>query len=151
MNKLNLAVLLIGLTPAESVIAGLQQDLDAKLVAISAVESNHNDKAKGKHGELSRYQLKKSVWKQHFPGESDKRHIPDHAKRCAKAHLCWLELKLCLYLKTQNPDPRDVYAAWNLGLDGYKKKDFSLKNLSPKRRDLIERYVAIYQSCRTAQ
>jgi hypothetical protein len=136
---------------AETTLIALQQDFDAKLRAISQIESNDNDKAKGKHGELSRYQLKRSVWRQHFPSEKDQRHIPAEARRCAKAHLCWLELRLCLVQRKNTPDPRDVYAAWNLGLAAFSRKDYDFNRLSKSAKAKCERFYNLYSDYRNHQ
>lgn len=135
----------------ETTLIALQQDFDAKLRAISQIESSDNDKAKGRHGELSRYQLKRSVWKQHFPDEKDQRHIPTEAKRCAKAHLCWLELKLCLFKKTRDPDPRDVYAAWNIGLEAFARRDYDFDRLPNTIKKRSERFSNLYAEFRNNQ
>lgn len=135
----------------ETTLIALQQDFDAKLRAISQIESSDNDKAKGRHGELSRYQLKRSVWKQHFPDEKDQRHIPAEARRCAKAHLCWLELKLCLFKKTRDPDPRDVYAAWNIGLEAFARRDYDFDRLPANIRKRSERFSNLYAEFRNNQ
>lgn len=146
-------ILMIGISilATETTLIALNQDFDAKLRALSQIESNDNDKAKGRHGELSRYQLKRSVWRQHFPDEKDQRHIPAEARRCAKAHLCWLELKLCLAQRKRNPDPRDVYAAWNLGLEAFARRDYDLTKLSKTIRQRSERFNNLYAEFRNHQ
>lgn len=145
--------LMISLTilTTKTTLIALHQDFDIKLKAISQIESNDNDKAKGRHGELSRYQIKKAVWRQHFPSEKDQRHIPTEARRCAKAHLCWLELKLCLAQRIKEPNPRDLYAAWNLGLEGYSRHGFSFNKLPAHIQDRAQRFTNIYQSLRNNQ
>lgn len=148
---MKLLMLSIMICATETTLIALQQDFDAKLRAISQIESNDNDKAKGCHGELSRYQIKRAVWKQHFPDEKDQRHIPLHAKRCARAHLCWLELKLCLLKKTNNPSPRDVYAAWNIGLAAYARRDYTLDKLPNNIRQRADRFTNLYEDYRNNQ
>jgi hypothetical protein len=148
---MNPLAIMISLLATETTLIALQQDFDAKLRALSQIESNDNDKAKGKHGELSRYQLKRSVWRQHFPSEKDQRHIPSEAKRCAKAHLCWLELKLCLVKKTNNPSPKDVYAAWNLGLEAYSRRGYDFNKLPANIRSRSERFTNLYADFRNSQ
>lgn len=148
---MNPLAIMLSLLATETTLIALQQDFDAKLRALSQIESNDNDKAKGRHGELSRYQLKRSVWKQHFPNEKDQRHIPQEARRCAKAHLCWLELKLCLVTKTNNPKPRDVYAAWNLGLEAYARRDYNFNKLPANVRARSERFTNLYTDFRNSQ
>ena len=146
-------ILMIGLSilATETTLVALQQDFDAKLRALSTIESNDNDKAKGKHGELSRYQLKRSVWRQHFPSEKDQRHIPTEARRCAKAHLCWLELRLCLAQRKNAPDPRDVYAAWNLGLAAFSRRDYDFNRLGKGTKAKCERFFNLYAEYRNNQ
>ena len=135
----------------ETSLIACMQDFDVKLRAISQIESNDNDKAKGRHGELSRYQIKPSVWRQHFPDEKDQRHIPKEARRCAKAHLCWLELQLCLVKKTRDPDPRDIYAAWNLGLEAFSRRDYKFDKLPISIRQRAERFNNLYEAFRNSQ
>lgn len=148
---MNATLLMLSFLTAETTLIALQQDFNAKLRALSTIESNDNDKAKGKHGELSRYQLKRSVWKQHFPSEKDQRHIPAEARRCAKAHLCWLELRLCLAQRKREPDPRDVYAAWNLGLAAFSRKDYDFNRLSKSAKAKCERFYNLYSDYRNNQ
>lgn len=144
-------MLSLTLFATETSLLALHQDFEAKLRAISQIESGDNDKAKGRHGELSRYQIKRSVWKQHFPNEKDQRHIPAEAKRCAKAHLCWLELRLCLVTKTNNPKPRDVYAAWNLGLEAYARRDYNFNKLPASIKQRADRFTNLYTEFRNSQ
>jgi len=148
---MNATLLMLSFLTAETTLIALQQDFNAKLRALSTIESNDNDKAKGKHGELSRYQLKRSVWKQHFPSEKDQRHIPAEARRCAKAHLCWLELRLCLAQRKREPDPRDVYAAWNLGLAAFSRRDYDFNRLSKSAKAKCERFYNLYSDYRNSQ
>lgn len=148
---MKLLMLSLTLFATETTLLALHQDFEAKLRAISQIESGDNDKAKGRHGELSRYQIKRSVWKQHFPDEKDQRHLPAEARRCAKAHLCWLELKLCLLKKTNNPNPRDVYAAWNLGLAAYARRDYTLDKLPNNIRQRADRFTNLYEDYRNHQ
>lgn len=146
-------ILMIGLSilATETTLVALQQDFNAKLRALSTIESNDNDKAKGRHGELSRYQLKRSVWRQHFPSEKDQRHIPTEARRCAKAHLCWLELRLCLAQRVKNPQPRDVYAAWNIGLEAFSRRDYDFDRLPANIKKRSERFNNLYEEYRNNQ
>lgn len=148
MKTLTLSLMIF---TAETTLIALHQDFDAKLRAISQIESNDNDKAKGRHGELSRYQLKRAVWKQHFPSEKDQRHIPSAARRCAKAHLCWLELRLCLAKQTKDPNPRDVYAAWNLGLEAFSRRDYDFDRLPDTIKQRAERFANLYSELRNNQ
>lgn len=148
MKPLMLAITILA---TETSLIALHQDFEAKLRAISQIESNDNDKAKGKHGELSRYQIKRAVWRQHFPDEKDQRHIPAEARRCAKAHLCWLELKLCLAQGIKHPNPRDVYAAWNIGLAAYSRRDYTLAKLPITIRQRADRFTNLYEDYRNHQ
>lgn len=148
MKTLTLSLMIF---TAETTLIALHQDFDAKLRAISQIESNDNDKAKGRHGEISRYQLKRAVWKQHFPSEKDQRHIPSAARRCAKAHLCWLELRLCLAKQTKDPNPRDVYAAWNLGLEAFSRRDYDFDRLPDTIKQRAERFANLYSELRNNQ
>ena len=148
MKTLTLSLMIF---TVETTLIALNQDFDAKLRAISQIESNDNDKAKGRHGEISRYQLKRAVWKQHFPSEKDSRHIPAEARRCAKAHLCWLELRLCLVKHTKDPNPRDVYAAWNLGLEAFSRRDYNFDRLPPSIKQRADRFANLYAELRNSQ
>ena len=144
-------MLSLTLFATETTLIALQQDFEAKLRAISQIESGDDDKAKGKHGELSRYQLKRAVWKQHFPSEKDHRQIPAEARRCAKAHLCWLELRLCLAQRVKNPQPRDVYAAWNLGLEAFSRRDYNFDRIPNNIKRRAERFNNLYEEYRNNQ
>jgi len=144
-------MLALTILATETSLIALHQDFDIKLKALSQIESNNNDKAKGHHGEISRYQIKRSVWKQHFPSEKDQRHIPSEARRCAKAHLCWLEFKLCIAQHIKEPNPRDIYAAWNLGLEGYARHGYTFSKLPTHIQDRAQRFANIYHSIRNNQ
>lgn len=85
-------------------------DLSRLLHAIAEVESGNNDSLEGPKGELSRYQISREVWYQHFP------HLNFYlacngvrANACAERHLNWLR-------DNDVPDKPYILAyAWNMG------------------------------------
>lgn len=107
--------------------------IDAKFLdALAIVESNNNPKAIGDNGRShGAYQIQRTVWcdvnksrdvtmRLSF-GESHGRYARDFAF----SHLTNLNSHLVAATGT-NPTPAQLYAAWNLGLTGFRRRDFLL-------------------------
>ncbi len=101
--------------------------LENILTALATVESTLNDNAIGLAGERSRYQIREAVWHHHMPkidfitGSSDQ----ELSTVCAKLELTLLS-KQFASLNKRNLTLQDIYAMWNLGFEGYKKRNFNL-------------------------
>lgn len=101
-------------------------NLTILLAAIALVESGGNDAAIGRHGERSRYQITRTVWRQHmgrlpFVQCTTK---PKLARQCAERHLGWLVKNGVV--KTSHP----LAYSWNLGLFRYNYKPINWSSYS---------------------
>ena|SRR5947209_6536305 len=123
-------VLLLSLASAS---AGL-----CRLDAISMIESGDNDSAIGGAGEISRYQIKPSVW--HLLTPLNDYNDQQVSSRVAARYLAFLESS---FLKQTGrlPDDFDSYVLWNAGLSYYKRIGFSAERVSPVIRERAERFV----------
>lgn len=128
--------------------AEMQAELDAELRAISAIESNDNDKAVGADGERGRYQLTFAVWRRHMGKESYSNAFkPNRAKACAILQLHDLKAK---FRKRFNryPSAQELYAMWRLGYAGLLRRGLHV----PKSiKDSCERYENLYNVYRQNQ
>ena len=117
--------------------------LQAKLKALSEIESGNDDNAVGRKGELSRWQIRRSVWEQHFPAKSDYRHFRKHAGNCAIAHILWLEEQYRKHAK-RNPSAAQLYCMWNMGWAGFKRRDCLVSKCPAVVQERAERFANLY-------
>jgi hypothetical protein len=90
-------------------------DYDRLLYCISEVETGHKDHLIGPSGERSRYQIKRSVWEQHWgKARPFARCRGEAAWGTARDHLRWLEGQLGLQSSAMT-----FAFSWKEGLDGY--------------------------------
>jgi len=134
MMKLVLAVLFGSALMAQ---AGL-----SRLEALSMLETGDRDSAVGGVGEVSRYQMLPSVWKQYSSSQAYQ--DPAVSQQVAGQHLAFLESN---FRKQAGREPSefDIYILWNAGLGYYAKRDFSPARVSPVIRERAERYVNLRQ------
>ena len=78
--------------------------------ALSAIESGDNDYAVGSSGEVSRYQIMRSVWSQYGKGLNPKN--PTHAKSVALKILSDRSKAFALR-HNRPPSNRELYGLWN--------------------------------------
>lgn len=118
-------------------------ELNAKLRSISAIETGHNDNAIGLKGERSRYQLSHAVWRQHYRGKTDNRRNPKQATQLAIIHITWLQDQ---YLKSKDrkPSAAQLYAMWQLGFEGFKRRQMLISSCSNRVQERCERFANIY-------
>lgn len=103
--------------------------LAAILIALSEIESNNNDSAVGKKGEVSRYQILPSTWHDYGRGTPYSVH-PAQAQAKHVAQTIVICNQHSYFRATGNqPTPFDIYAMWNLGFEGYKQRHFSRNEL----------------------
>jgi hypothetical protein len=115
----------------------------AKLEAISMIESGNNDRAVGRAGEVSRYQIKPEIWRQY--SDSKAYRDPAMAAKVAAQHLEDLETAF----RTQagrEPTDFDRYVLWNGGLTYYARLNFSPKSVKRVIRERAGRYVNLRES-----
>ena len=78
--------------------------------ALSAIESGDDDYAVGRSGEVSRYQIMRSIWRQYGKGLNPKN--PTHAKSVALKILSDRSNAFVLRYK-RLPSNRELYGLWN--------------------------------------
>jgi hypothetical protein len=114
----------------------------SRLEALSMLETGDRDSAVGGVGEVSRYQMQPSVWKQYSGSQAYR--DPVVSGQVAGQHLQFLESNF-RRLAGREPSEFDVYVLWNAGLGYYAKRDFSPARVSPVVRERAERYVNLRQ------
>lgn len=94
--------------------------------ALGMIESGNNDRAVGRAGEISRYQIKKSVWRKHSSSSVyvDK----DHAWKVAE-QVFSIRSREFQRSTSRKPDPFELYVLWNapgqFRASGYKRNRIS--------------------------
>jgi hypothetical protein len=106
--------------------------------ALGAIETANNDRAIGKAGEVSRYQIMPSVWKR-YSGSSYYRN-PEIARAVAQQH--WSSLYNSFKKQAhREPNDFDMYVLWNTRYGYYASKGFNPARLHPVVRDSAQRFV----------
>ena len=114
------------------------------IVALGQVESGERDKVIGKHGEVSRYQIRENVWKKYnthyYPASWTDYHT---AAQVAYQHMRWLQEE---YTKHTNKDANstELYVMYNAGFDYYKKRKFDMSKVSYDIRERAARFTNLY-------
>src|SRR5438105_3434958 len=93
----------------------------SRLEAISMIETGNNDRARGRAGEISRYQLLPWVWRGYTTSQAYQ--DPAVAARVARQHLNYLEG----WFRSQAGRPAtefEIYVLWNAGPAYYAKRGF---------------------------
>lgn len=125
----------------------MQSEINAKLRAISGIESGDNDNCIGKAGERGRYQLTRAAWKKASNDPFD--YAFDRASSYAAAynHLTTLEVK---FRKRFNrwPSPQETYAMWRLGYAGLSRRNLKVP---ASIKDSCIRYENLYLAYRQNQ
>jgi hypothetical protein len=117
--------------------------------ALAMIESGNNGKAKGKLGEISRYQIKPSVWKtfSQFPFLPEFYIPKETSVLVAVKH--WNANVECFYISNNyKPSNMQIYAMWNIGYykfrDKYKfsvdKLPHNIRNRCVRFKNLVELY-----------
>ena len=113
-----------------------------RLDAIGMIESGDNDRAIGKAGEISRYQIKPQIWKSYSVSSAWK--DVTVSRPVAQRYLETLETRFRNKVGRE-PSDFDVYVLWNAGPNYYEKVGFSPKKVAPVVRERAQRYVNIRQ------
>lgn len=134
MKKKLLLLLVLGALNAQ---AGF-----SRLEAISMIETGDNDRAVGKAGEVSRYQLLPKTWRHYTSsrGYTD----PTVATEIARQHLTVLEAEFRARTGRDATD-FDCYVLWNAGLHYYAKVGFNADRVARSIRERAERFVNLRQ------
>lgn len=90
------------------------------LSAVADVESGGQPHKRGRHGEVSEYQILPRVWKQYCPTIRFSAANPNISRQVAEAHASWLS-KRFLARYHRLPTSMELYAMWNLGFTRFSK------------------------------
>lgn len=119
---------------------------NALLRALSQIETGDNDKAIGRAGERSRYQIIRDTWNIYCGSRDFFTHSKDTevATQIARAHLSRLSVK---YHTTCNkpPTPQDIYVMWNAGYGYYLLKHFRFDTVPVTIRKRAYRFQNLYE------
>jgi hypothetical protein len=131
--------------------AAMSHDLSTKLAALGQIESGNNDHKVGAVGELSRYQIRPAVWKQHFKGYKQNLSDPDEAARCAKVHALWLMHKYSEANGWREASAAQFYCMWNMGYAGFRRRGYLTTNCPREVRERAERFANLYVALKENQ
>ena len=102
------------------------------------IESGNDDRGVGRAGEVSRYQIHPSVWRNY--SESRDYQNPELALQVARQH--WNHLTNYFRARAgREPTPFDMYVLWNTRFGHYARKGFDQTRLSPVIRERAQRFV----------
>ena len=105
--------------------------------ALGMIETGNNDRAVGRAGEVSRYQIMPSVWKR-YSSTLDYRN-PEVSTEVARQH--WVYLHNYFKKKTQRePTDFDMYVLWNTHYGYYARKGFDPRRVHRVVRDRAQRF-----------
>ena len=115
-------------------------DLLPRLAALAQIESGGKDHKIGRAGERSQYQIMKSVWDDVGGGTDFSKCKGRSATRAAMRHAS--RLTLCYYDKHQRyPSAAQFYCMWNMGFDGFAKRDFLVSACPRRVQERAERFA----------
>lgn len=117
----------------------LNADMGMILATLGETESNNRDTAKGRSGEISRYQIMPSVWIKYAPSPLKQADATNPIKsktvatsiildRCARFKL----------LKGRDPTPFELYALWHRPAEAYSGR------YKPATRTRSQRFENLY-------
>jgi len=116
------------------------------LEAISMLETGNNDSARGRAGEVSRYQLLPGVWRCYTSSVAYE--DPDVSGRVARQHLNYLES----WFQSQTGRPAtdfELYVLWNAGPTYFARKAFRAAAVHPLIRERAQRFVNLRTASET--
>jgi hypothetical protein len=117
--------------------------LDAhRRLALGMIETGNRDDEIGGAGEVSRYQIMPSVWRQY--SQSMNYQNPDVSLAVAQKH--WARLYTGFIKQAhRQPSDFDMYVLWNTHYGYYASKGFNPDRLGAVVRDRAQRYVNLVQ------
>lgn len=124
-------------------IALAQKAQLTNVTALAHVESGNKMRAVGKAGERTAWQIMPATWKQYAPAGH---------KMSSRADAC--DVALIIYCDNGNrfvettgkiPTNFDVYAMWNLGFNGYKRRGFNIDKCPAITRRAAMKYHILCQ------
>ncbi len=106
--------------------------------ALGMIESGNDDHGIGRAGEVSRYQIHPSVWKNYSASREFEN--PEVSLQVARQH--WTYLTNYFQDKTgREPTFFDMYVLWNTRFGYYARKGFDPGHLAPVVRERAQRFV----------
>lgn len=127
-------------------LVALHLNADDPVVCLSAlaqIESGGKDHKIGRAGERSKYQIKKCVWTdwqkadEHLPFTRCKGKL---ATRCARDHSAWLSHQF-FTKHNKFPSAAQFYCMWNMGFDGFAKREFLVSSCPRRVQERAERFA----------
>lgn len=110
--------------------------------ALGMIETGNNDREVGGAGEVSRYQILPSVWRQYSDSENYRN--PQVSLQVAQRH--WTTLYTAFKRGAhREPTDFDMYVLWNTHYGYYANKHFNPDRVAPVVRDRAQRYVNLVQ------
>lgn len=122
---------------------------DRFLDALEQIESGGSAKARGRKDEAGSFQFRAIAWRDcnrirtrlglagvRWDSVATNRAV---ARSCARTMMRWLEARLRFAMHRQ-PNAGELYGAWNLGFDGFRKRHFRLQRCPPTTRDAAGRF-----------
>lgn len=129
------------ITIASLIFAAVTFAHSSELAALRMIESGDNPRARGAKGERTAYQIMPATWKQYADKgmRYDTRH---HADEVASRILTHQRAQF-LGIARRQPARAEVYAMWNLGFAGFKRRGFDLARCPLVTQDAAMRFAAL--------
>lgn len=115
----------------------------SELVALRQIESGDNPRAVGARGERTAYQIMPSTWKQ-YADKGMRYTTQSHADEVASRILTHQRAQF-LGTARRQPARAEVYAMWNLGFAGFRKRKFDLARCPRTTQDAAMRFAALVE------
>lgn len=128
-------------TIASLIFAAVTFAHGSELTALRMIESGDNPKAVGKAGERTAYQILPSTWKQ-YADKGMRMSIKAHADIVASRILTHQRTQF-LGIARRLPQRAEVYAMWNLGFNGFKRRGFDIARCPRVTQDAAMRFAAL--------
>lgn len=129
MKWISPVIFLILFTPRVNAMSTLE--------ALSMIESNDRDRARGRHGEVSRYQILPHIWKQ-FGGNGFNPRDPRQSRVVAE-FILQDRIRVFVRVTKRFPVDYEIYALWNCpGLLYQHQWDWT--RLPPKIKERCQRF-----------
>jgi hypothetical protein len=126
-----------------SLVPGNPAILDAhRRMALGMIETGNRDDEIGGAGEVSRYQIMPSVWRQY--SQSMNYRNPDVSLAVAQKYWARLYMRFVQHVHRE-PTDFDMYVLWNTHYGYYASKGFNPDRLSAAVRDRAQRYANLVQ------
>ena len=129
--------------PLPTTLAGDPAVLDShRRLALGMIETGNHDDEIGGAGEVSRYQIMPSVWRQYSRSQNYRN--PEVSFSVAQKH--WARLYAGFIRQAhREPTDFDMYVLWNTHYGYYASKGFNPNRLAVSVRDRAQRYVNLIQ------